>query len=79
MAPVEIAGTALVIGVGAGLKAIGWELVIFGVATAGAPGGTTFTLTNGGLEFAHARAWRLVSKNLSITTALRSGLVRPDR
>jgi hypothetical protein len=62
----------LVIGAAAGLKTIGWELVILGFATAGAPGGITFTLTNGGLEFAHAKAWRLVSKNLSITTALRS-------
>src|ERR1700726_1608587 len=63
----------------AGLKAIGWELVILGFATGRAPGGITFTFTNGGLEFAHAKAWPLVSKNLSITTALRSGMVRPNR
>ena len=72
-APGEFAGETLVVAIaGGGLKAIGWEFVIFGLATGGAPGGTTFTLTNGGLEFAHAKAWRLVSKNLSITIALRS-------
>ena len=72
IAPVELAGGTLVVVVAAGLNAIGWELVIFGFATGGAPGGMIFTLTNGGLEFAHAKAWRLVSKNLSITIALRS-------
>src|SRR5882762_8968231 len=77
LAGAELAGAALVIVVVAGLKAIGWELVILGFATGGAPGGMTFTLTNGGLEFAHAKAWRLVSKNLSMTIALRSGMVRP--
>jgi hypothetical protein len=72
-APGEFAGETLVGGIaGCGLKAIGWELVIFGFATGGAPGGMTFTLTNGGFELAHAKAWRLVSKNLSITIALRS-------
>ena len=71
-ATVELAGAAFVIVVAAGVKAIGWELVMFGFAIGGAPGGMTFTLTNGGLEFAHAKAWRLVSKNLSITIALRS-------
>ena len=71
IAPGELAGAALLVVV-AGLKAIGWELVILGFATAGAPGGITSTLTKGGFEFAHAKAWRLVSKNLSITIALRS-------
>ena len=67
--PEEACGLVLVAG---GLKAIGWELVIFGVASGGAFGGITFTLTNGGFEFAQASAWRLFSKNLSMTTALRS-------
>ena len=71
--PGEFAGEILVVAIaGGGIKAIGWELVIFGLATGGAPGGMTFTLTNGGFELAHAKAWRLVSKNLSITIALRS-------
>src|SRR5205814_9999937 len=52
---------------------------MFGFATVKVFGGITLTLTNGGLEFAQASAWRLVSKNLSITTAFRSYLVRPDR
>jgi hypothetical protein len=68
---VELIAGALVVA-GAGFKAIGWELVRFGFTRAGAFGGITFTFTNGGLEFAHASAWRLVSKNLSITIALRS-------
>ena len=71
--PAEFEGATLaVVAIGAGVKAIGCELVIFGFATAGAPGGMTFTLTKGGLEFAQAKAWRLVSKNLSMTIALRS-------
>ncbi len=40
---------------------------MFGLATVAVFGGITFTLTNGGLEFAQASAWCLVSKNLSIT------------
>ena len=52
---------------------------MFGGVTAGAFGGTTFTFTNGGFEFAHAKAWLLDSKNLSITRALRSPVVRPAR
>ncbi len=66
------------VGLEAGLKAIGWALVMFGFATAGAFGDTTFTLTNAGFEFAHINACRLVSKNLSITMALRSLTVWPD-
>ena len=62
-----------------GLKVIGLEFVMFAFATAGAVGGITFTLTNGGFEFAQASACRLVSKNLSITSALRSSMLRPDR
>ena len=54
---------------GGGANAIGCEFVMFGVATEGAAGGITFTFTNGGFEFAHVNAWRLVSKNLSITIA----------
>jgi hypothetical protein len=45
---------------------------MFGFATVAVFGEITFTLTNGGLEFAQASAWRLVSKNLSITIAFRS-------
>jgi len=73
VAAVDLALAGLVVVVaGAGVKAIGWEFVILGSVAGGAFGGTTFTFTNGGLEFAHASAWRLVSKNLSITSALRS-------
>src|SRR4030095_12204608 len=61
------------------VKAIGREFVMLILATAGAVGGTTFTLTNGGFEFAQAKACCLVSKNLSITSALRSFTLRPDR
>lgn len=61
------------------VKAIGFEFVMVALATAGAVGGTTFTLTNGGFEFAQAKACCLVSKNLSITSALRSFTLRPDR
>jgi hypothetical protein len=71
VAAVDLALAGLV-GAGAGVKAIGWEFVILASVTGGAFGGTTFTFTNGGLEFAHASAWRLFSKNLSITIALRS-------
>jgi len=71
MAPVELRAARLVVAV-AGFKAIGWEFVMFGFATVATFGGTTLTLMNGGLEFAHASAWPLVSKNLSITIALRS-------
>jgi hypothetical protein len=71
--PGELAGAGLVASVvPAGFNAIDWELVMFGFASAGAFGGITLTLTNGGFEFAHANACRLVSKNLSITIALRS-------
>ena len=77
-APVELRAAALVVA-GAGFNAIGWEFVMFGSATGGAFGGTTFTLMNGALEFAQASAWRLFSKNLSITIALRSLVVRPER
>jgi len=64
---------------GAGcVKAIGCAFVMFGLETAGEFGGITFTLTNGGFEFAQVRACRLVSKNLSTTIALRSLIVRPD-
>lgn len=62
-----------------GVNAIGCDVVRFGVATAGAFGGITFTLTKGGLEFAHAIACRLVSKNLSITIAFFSFELRPAR
>lgn len=71
MAPAELRSATLVVAV-AGFKAIGWEFVMFGFATVATFGGTTFTLMNGGLEFAHASAWPLVSKNLSITIASRS-------
>ena len=77
MAPVELRSATLVVA-GAGLKVIRWEFVMLGFAIGGAFGGTTFTLMNGGLEFAHASAWRLFSKNLSITIALRSLVVRPE-
>ena len=70
-APVELAVGALVVAA-AGFKTIDWEFVMFGFATGATPGGITFTLTNGGLELAHVRAWPLVSKNLSMTIALRS-------
>ena len=56
---------------------MGCGLVMFGSVTGGALGGITFTLTNGGFEFAHIRACRFVSKNLSITMAFRSEELRP--
>jgi len=46
----------VVAGFAIGLKAIGWALVMFGFVTAGALGVSTFTLTNGGFEFAHIKA-----------------------
>src|SRR5438067_914090 len=52
---------------------------MLGLETAGAFGGITFTLTNGGFEFAHASACCFVSKNLSITIAFRSLMFRPPR
>ena len=48
---------------------------MFGLATGAAFGATTFTFTNGGFEVAHIKACCLVSKNLSITIALRSLMV----
>ena len=39
-----------------GFKAMRWPFVILGVASAGAFGGTTFTLTKGGFELAHISA-----------------------
>ena len=67
-----------VIGCG-GVNAIGCEFVMFGFTTAGAVGGSTFTFTNGGFEFAQVSACCFVSKNLSITRALRSLVSRPKR
>jgi hypothetical protein len=68
---IELIAAALFVA-GAGLKAIGWELVMLGFTGGGAFGGITRTFTNGGFALAQERAWRLVSKNLSITIALRS-------
>ena len=69
--PEELAGAGLIV-VAAVFKAIGWELVMLGLARGAVFGGITFTFTNGGFALAQERAWRLVSKNLSITSALRS-------
>ena len=76
MAEVELV-TAFEVAV-AGFKEIRWELAIFGFLSWGAFGGITLMFTKGGFELAHANAWRLVLKNLSITTALRSEVVRPE-
>src|SRR5436309_13115799 len=78
MAPAELRSATVVVAVG-GFKPIGWEFVMFGFATVARFGGTTFTLMNGGLQFAYASAWSLVSKDLSRTFASRPYLVRRDR
>ena len=41
-------------------------------------GRTTLTGMKRGWRFAHARAWRLVSKKRSMTSAFRSEALRPD-